>query len=316
MVELDSRLHIVVATYNGARWIEKCLDSILNSSVKTKTWIIDNNSEDETVQLIKNHPLRPELVVMKTNLGFGKANNIGVSRALNDGAEIVFLLNQDAYLYSDTLQKMVEFHSSDSSFGILSPIHLDGMGDKLDYNFGRYYTDFRASSSLMTDALRRQLKSVYRLPFVNAAAWFIPRQTFEKIGGFDPLFSHYGEDDNFCQRLHFHGMQLGLVTDCFIRHDRGERDHTKPKLFSELELKVFERKLKVRYADPSNPAFPEKYDEEMSNFLKWSNRNRIKMNSHSAKGYKLKADIMKSLYQAIRDSRSKTSSAGAHYLDI
>ncbi|NNK80925.1 MAG: glycosyltransferase family 2 protein, partial [Flavobacteriales bacterium] len=173
-----------------------------------------------------------------------------------------------------------------------------------------------ASPTLITDALKQRLKDVYTLPFVNAAAWFIPRQTLEKIGGFDPLFSHYGEDDNFCQRLRFHGVKLGLVTDCFVRHDRAERDRTRPDMFSEQELKAFERKLKIRYADPSNRFFPEEYDIEIANFSKWSNRSRIKMNSESAKGYKRKADIMKSLKQSISESRSRTGSVGPHYLDI
>jgi GT2 family glycosyltransferase len=312
---MSASVHIIIVSYNGAAWIDACLDSIKQSSVKPFTWILDNQSSDDTLERIQRHEIEKEVLVMDANLGFGRANNIGISKALKAGAEYVFLLNQDAYLQKETIQHLMDTADKESH-GILSPIHLNGKGDRLDYNFGKYYVGFDVNPLLLSDALKGKLKASYVLPFVNAAAWFIPRNTFETVGGFDPLFQHYGEDDNYCQRLRFHGLSLALVTDAFILHDREEPNMIKPLPFSERGLARFRRKLKTRYANPSYSDFPVKYDEETKRYLTWSFRNKLKLKSEDSLGYSLMAKIMEEERASIASSREISVLKGTHYLDL
>ena len=72
------------------------------------------------------------------NIGFGKANNIGISLAMKKGADYVFLLNQDAWVEDKTLEKLINIHRKQPKFGIVSPMHLNGKGDELDYNFSKF----------------------------------------------------------------------------------------------------------------------------------------------------------------------------------
>ena len=140
----------------------------------------------------------------ESNLGFGKANNLGISYALNNSCDYVFLLNQDAYLEKDVIDRMLAVHKKNTDYGVLSPIHLNGEGNKLDKNFSNYI-NYNGNPYLYLDALKGETKEIYEVPFVNAAAWLIPAATLKIIGGFDPLFFHYGEDNNYCQRaLQFH----------------------------------------------------------------------------------------------------------------
>ena len=88
---------IIIVTYNAMPWLSKCLESTKPYAIV----VVDNNATDGTVSYIKeNYPLIT-ILPQKENLGFGQANNIGMSYALKQGADYVFLLNQDAYLEND-----------------------------------------------------------------------------------------------------------------------------------------------------------------------------------------------------------------------
>ncbi len=54
------------------------------------------------------------------------------------------------------------------------------------------------------EELEYLIKDVYDFNFISAAAWLLPINTLKMIGGFDPIFFHYGEDENYCQRIKYH----------------------------------------------------------------------------------------------------------------
>lgn len=213
------KVFVVIVTYNGEKWIQKCLKSIINATIIPEIIVVDNNSTDKTVDLIENFPASIQLLKQTNNLGFGQANNLGMSYALKNECDFVFLLNQDAYFQKNTLQILLEVYTKNDDYGLLSPIHLNGKGDKLDKNFSNYIS-YNSNHFIFKDALTLRLKEVYNVDFVNAAAWLLPKKTLENIGGFDPLFFHYGEDDNYCQRLKYHNFKIGVVPNSFVYHDR------------------------------------------------------------------------------------------------
>jgi len=207
------------------RWIERTMSSIRNLNEKYETIVIDNNSQDDTVQFIeKNYP---EIILLKEdkNHGFGKANNIGIKKAINEGADNVFLLNQDAYLEPDTIEKLVKVLDMNEKIGVASPIHLNGEGTALDKLFSFYVAPKLVNTPclFMSDLYVNTIKPYYEINFVNAAAWLIKKECIEKVGLFDSLFYHYGEDVNYCQRLNYHQLTLAIVPESKIYHDRGDR---------------------------------------------------------------------------------------------
>ena len=78
------------------------------------------------------------------------------------------------------------------------------------------------ANSLLSDCYFQSLKDVYTFKYINAAAWLMTRQTLETLGGFDPIFFLYGEDDNYLQRMEYHGVKLGLAPKIQITHDHQE----------------------------------------------------------------------------------------------
>jgi GT2 family glycosyltransferase len=207
---LNKQIFVVIVTYNGSKWIEKCISSVLNSSYNIKIVVVDNNSQDNTVQLLNQFP-EIHLMQSQENLGFGKANNIGIDFALKNLADYVFLLNQDTWIYEETIQNLVEVAEKKLDFGIISPMHFSGDEINLDQSFKTYYN--------------RKIEigdnqNIVIVPFVNAAAWLISKSCLEKAGQFEPLFAHYGEDRNYCNRVLYHGFKIAIVEHSKICHDR------------------------------------------------------------------------------------------------
>lgn len=209
---------VIIVSYNFERWIDRCLGSLRLSEHPVDTVVIDNASQDQTVQRIKRDYPEIRLMESKTNLGFGRANNLGMEIALSEGYSHVFLLNQDAWIEPNTIGTLVALSQSHPEYGIFSPIHLTGKGDKPDPGFG-HYARLQTLQLLPSD-------EILPLPFINAAFWMIPTRVLKKVGGFCPLFYHYGEDKDFVNRLHYHQYKVGYSPHTFGNHDREYRPMT------------------------------------------------------------------------------------------
>lgn len=215
----------IIVTYNGMKWYERCFWSLRRSTVPVTPVVIDNNSSDGSVSYIHEH--FPEAVVIeeKENLGFAKANDVGMRYALDHGADYVFLLNQDAWLVDDdSLEKMVAYSEQNPEYAILSPMQLYGDGKQIVAESKLYAAKRNdTENDWISDTYFYRLKDVYEVQYICAASWFMPVSTLKTIGGFDPLFYHNGEDDNYMQRVHYHGMKVGLCPKLKLCHDCGGR---------------------------------------------------------------------------------------------
>lgn len=207
------QIYVIVVTCNGIKWIEECLKSVLSSSIPVSLIVVDNSSSDTTIDFIKTSFPDVILLEQKENLGFGKANNIGIAYALKQNPDFVFLLNQDAKIEKVTIETLIRISESNADLGILTPLHLNWLGNGLEFGF---YNEKLFSDLL----LNQELKEFYlEDKFINASAWLLPVNTLNIVGGFDPIFFHYGEDVNYCQRVLFHGLKLVIVPKVKIFHD-------------------------------------------------------------------------------------------------
>lgn len=189
--------------------MDKNLQSLRQSSYPVNIIVVDNKSTDATTEIIKKY-LEVQLILSESNLGFGKANNIGIKSALEQEADYVFLLNQDTWIFPKTIENLVQAAESHPELGVLSPLHYSGDERTLDANFENYFNNISKNIS----------KDVVAIPFVNAAAWLIPRKVIERVGLFEPLFDHYGEDRNYAHRVLYHNFQIGILKNSKIVHDR------------------------------------------------------------------------------------------------
>ncbi|SFN47876.1 Glycosyltransferase, GT2 family [Chryseobacterium oleae] len=215
-------IHIIIVTYNAMKWAERCFTSLRKSSVPVKCIVVDNGSVDGTQEYIRSNFPEVDFTQSETNLGFGKANNIGIEKAYKNGADFFYLMNQDAWLYEDSMEKMLEVfnnHPRQEEVGIISPIHIDGTEKYMDIFLDQYIAKNYEKTRMISDLYFQTLKPWYEINFVNAAHWLLPRKTIESVGGFNPYFFHYGEDDEYVNRVHFHNMKVILVPGSKVVHD-------------------------------------------------------------------------------------------------
>ena len=213
----DKKVSVIIVTYNSMKWMKQCLNSLRKSPYPLQIVVIDNCSKDDTVSFLQQQP-DIHLIINKKNRGFGQANNQGIEYAFSQKADFFFLLNQDAYIHPDTINKLIETYTKHPDVSIITPVHLNGKGSGID----PYFRDFVLAQcpEYLTDGILYNIQRNYVCKNVPAAGWFFPKKTIKEIGGFDPIFFHYGEDDNYLKRLEYHHRIVMMDTQSFIRHDR------------------------------------------------------------------------------------------------
>jgi GT2 family glycosyltransferase len=207
----------IVVTYNAEKWLDNCVGSLLRSSVLTDIAIVDNKSSDKTVGLINEFYLDKVTYFypLIENLGFGKAHNYVFSHVDLTKYDYVFLLNQDAEISPSGISKLLKVAQAQPDFGVLSPVHFFA-GNKMDRWFKNYY-DKPLGGTMVING-----HPVRDVGFVNAAIWLMRVDVLIGIGGFDPLFSHYGEDVNYIHKVHAMNYKSVIVESVIGYHYRGQ----------------------------------------------------------------------------------------------
>jgi GT2 family glycosyltransferase len=240
-------IYVIIVTYNPKQWIDKCFSSLRKSEIQIKTIVIDNGSIDGSQEIIKQRFQEVEFYQAKNNYGFGLANNLGIKIAYDRNADYVFLLNQDAWIEPNTIGLLVNKMQEDHSYGVLSPIHLNGNGDAMDLDFSNCLPPLSCPKLFSDIYLNKNLDKIYESLFVNAAAWLMSRKCIEKVGGFSPSFFHYGEDLNYVHRMHFYNVKLGVYPLTHVYHDREQRAIS--KYFSDYGI-AMQRNFICYYSNP------------------------------------------------------------------
>lgn len=243
---MPCKVYVIIVTFNGVKWIDRCLDSLRKSDYPVQVIVIDNGSTDGTVERIKQYK-NVELIESDKNLGFGIANNIGIKKALEYDSDYLFLLNQDAWIEPKTIEVLVRIAENNRDFGILSPVHLNGEGSALDYQFSTYI-DPDQCPGFISDVYLDNHKEVYTSNSVNAAAWLVRKRVFEDVGLFDEMFFMYGEDDNLIDRAKHHGYKIGISPNTIIYHDREHRPRKKGNIRKNYRQQI--NRMKVIALNP------------------------------------------------------------------
>ena len=212
------------------QWAERCFDSLRKSTIVPDVYIVDNGSTDGTQEYIMKNFSEVIFQQSKENLGFGKANNMGMQYALDNDYDYVYLLNQDAWVLSDTFEKLIEISQRHPGYGILSPFQMNADMLHIDIDFIKRSCSWQSNPDIFNDIYNKCPMDVYPVTTVMAAHWLITKKCLKQIGGFSPSFPHYGEDDNYLERVIYYGFKIGIVPSLRVVHDRGWRQKTPEKL--------------------------------------------------------------------------------------
>lgn len=272
-----NNVYFIIVTYNAMKWAERCFTSLRHSNVPVQCIVIDNGSTDGTQEYIRTTFPEVDFIQSAENLGFGKANNVGIEKAYKKGADFFYLMNQDAWLYPDSIEKLLAIYNNypnKDEIGIISPMHIDGTEKKLDIFLDKYIALNFEKTRLISDLYFQTLKPYYELDFINAAHWLLPKETIHVVGGFNPLFFHYGEDNEYVNRLKYHKKKTILVPASKVVHDGKQFldkvDYTKYEDLS-IETKIM------------NPNLPNSLQQEKKALLQSILKNSLTGNFDKAK---------------------------------
>lgn len=241
-------LSIIIVNYNVKEFLQNLLHSIEKASanISKEIIVIDNASDDGSVNILKEKFPSVKLIENKINVGFGKANNQGLQIAKG---EYILFINPDCIVSEDTFDKMISFFKSQPDCGLAGCKILNSDGTlqlACRRSFPGPWTSFTKVTGLSTLFPKSKIFARYNLTYqdenktyevdaVSGSFMMIRREVYEKVGGFDEQFFMYGEDLDLCYRVQKNGFKVYYVHDTQIIHYKGEST----KRSSLDETKVF-----------------------------------------------------------------------------
>lgn len=228
-------LSIIVVNYNVKEFLHNLLCSIEKASAEIKTEIIvaDNASEDGSVEFIKEKFPSVTLIENKSNLGFSKANNLGLKIA---SGKYLLLLNPDTLVQENTFTEMIKFFDSHPEAGLAGCKILNPDGTlqlACRRSFPGPWTSFCKVTGLSSLFPKSKLFARYNLTYldeneinevdaISGSFMMLRKEVYKKIGGLDEIFFMYGEDLDWCYRVQKAGYKVYYVPSTQILHYKGE----------------------------------------------------------------------------------------------
>ncbi|MDX9930954.1 MAG: glycosyltransferase family 2 protein, partial [Bacteroidales bacterium] len=229
------KLSVVIVNYNVEHFLEQCLASVrlAMKGIDGEVFVVDNNSVDGSVQMVKNK--YPEFILIdnKENLGFAKANNQAIRQSRG---EYILLLNPDTVVEETTFSKVIDFMDRTPDAGGLGVMMVDGKGKFLPESKRglptpevSFYKIF-GLSSLFPRSKRfgkyhlsyLDKQKIHQVEVLSGAFMLLRRETLDKTGLLDETFFMYGEDIDLSYRILKAGYKNYYFPETRIIHYKGE----------------------------------------------------------------------------------------------
>ena len=219
-----TKLSIIIPTWNTSKITKKCIDTITEYLPKNyfQIIIVDNGSTDDTPQILGK--LKSITYIRNSsNLGFSKANNIGVKKAKG---EYLLFLNSDMELVDSSLVEMLNFIDSNSTIGMIGPKFLNpdltDQGSVIPLQtplnaIKEYWFNIQNSYTKYTP----QTIVPVKVDNISGGAVLIRKSDFIKIGGWDEKYFFYYEDLELCRQIRKQKLNIYYFPSCKVIHRHG-----------------------------------------------------------------------------------------------
>lgn len=229
------RLSVIIVNYNVEFFLEQCLNSVYSGlkHVDGEVFVVDNNSIDGSVEMVKAKFPDVHLIANKDNVGFSRANNQALKIAKGD---YHLLLNPDTIVEEDTFSKVIQFMDEHPDAGGLGVKMIDGKGNFLPESkrglptpkdafykifglsrlfpkskrFGRYHLSFL------------DMDETHEIEILSGAFMLMRKEALDKVGLLDEDFFMYGEDIDLSYRIVLGGYKNYYYPKTRIIHYKGE----------------------------------------------------------------------------------------------
>lgn len=229
------KLSIIIVNYNVQYFLEQCLQSVCKATqnISAETWVVDNNSVDGSVAMIKEKFPNVKLIALKENLGFSKGNNLAIKKSKG---QYTLLLNPDTLVEEDTFEKVIEFMDSNPAAGGLGVKMVDGKGNFLPeskrslptpsvafykiFGFSSLFPKSKRFGKYHCGNLNKNQN--HEIEILSGAFMLMRKEALDKVGLLDEDFFMYGEDIDLSYRLTKEGYKNYYFAETRIIHYKGE----------------------------------------------------------------------------------------------
>lgn len=215
-------IHIITLNWNGLTDTVNCLESLKESDLSNTTiYVVDNGSaNNEAEQLAR---MFPEVMVLpqKENTGFCGGNNIGIQKALENGAELVVLLNNDTIIPKNAINKLAEEFLKIPDAGAISPVILLYPEKEYDNFIKAAWNTERAQFSMNPEKKRYddvKNDKPWKSEFANGCCLLTSSEVLKKVGLLDERYFAYYDEADWCKRLEKFGYFSYVSPASFIYH--------------------------------------------------------------------------------------------------
>lgn len=229
------KLSIVIVNYNVEFFLEQCLNSVFVAikDLDAEVFVVDNNSVDNSVNLVSKRFPEVRLIANTDNVGFSKANNQAI---LQSAGEYVLLLNPDTLVQEDTFTKVCAFMDQHPNAGGLGVKMIDGKGNFLPeskrglptpavafykiFGFSRFFPRSKRFGKYHLGFLDREKN--HEIDVLSGAFMLLRKSVLDQIGLLDETFFMYGEDIDLSYRITQAGFKNYYFAETEIIHYKGE----------------------------------------------------------------------------------------------
>ena len=228
-------LGVVILNWNGENLIKKFLPSVIKNTPNIHNiYLIDNGSNDDSVEFIKSNFNRVKTIKLDKNYGFAKGYNIGLKNIDDD---ILCLLNNDVEVSENWTEEILKQFAAEPNTAVIQPKLKDyynksnfdyagAAGGFLD-KYGYPYCNGRIYNNVEVD--KNQYDKTREIFWACGACFFIRNNIFKNFGGFDDVYWAHFEEIDLCWRLQNHGFKIRFNAKSIVYHANGATlNHNNP----------------------------------------------------------------------------------------
>lgn len=236
-------LSVVIVSWNARAFLAECLESLERDVYegRIETIVVDNASADDSAEMVRIRFPGVKLIRNTENLGFAKANNIGIRQC---SGEFVALVNSDVHVLQDCLTKLVAYCQSRPSVGLVGPFIIGGDGKQQASCRGAPSLWNMLCRALALDVVFSNSRwfngyfmghwdhcSTASVDILSGCFWLAPRRALDDVGLLDETFFIYGEDMDWCKRFRDAGWGVVFFPEARAVHYGGASSANSPIRF-------------------------------------------------------------------------------------
>lgn len=204
-----------------------CLDSLReNDYANQGVVVLDNASTDGSVAAIQNRFPQVQIVQLAHNRGYAGNNNVGIAAAIEQGADWVFVLNEDTTLAPDCLSQMIDVAQDDPRIGIVGPmVYHHDEPETIQSAGGRLDRHWASRHIAQNEPDQGQFDHPRDVDWISGCAILVRRQLVEQVGALDERFFYYWEETEWCLRANRAGWRIVHVPDARLWHKGVRKDY-------------------------------------------------------------------------------------------